>query len=205
MRKRSKKLRLSKNQPQKGMVVGVAWHTSEQFEHLKAVADDADSLDETYDDWLNNASRLVRRLTKQGLQVVKTPFDVDEWLTWCEETGEPLNGESRSRFTSMKTVERYKADSSSDRFISKEIKPRRGSMPLLQKLEALFEAERDTSVKPLFPLDPDLNIIRLPATVVDDLRQLARSGKKIEAVQQVTKLTGAGLRVSKDYVDSLFD
>jgi hypothetical protein len=78
-------------------------------------------------------------------------------------------------------------------------------MPLLQKLEALFEAERDTSVKPLFPLDPDLNIIRLPATVVDDLRQLARSGKKIEAVQQVTKLTGAGLRVSKDYVDSLFD
>lgn len=111
MRKQSKRRRLTKNQPQRGMIVGVAWHTPEQFERLKTVADDADRLDDTYDDWLNNASRLVRKLTKQGLQVVKTPFDVDEWLAWCEESGEPLNGESRSRFTSMKTADRDKADS----------------------------------------------------------------------------------------------
>jgi ribosomal protein L7/L12 len=32
---------------------------------------------------------------------------------------------------------------------------------------------------------------------------LIQTGKKVEAVKRVTELTGAGLRISKDYVDSL--
>jgi ribosomal protein L7/L12 len=39
--------------------------------------------------------------------------------------------------------------------------------------------------------------------VEDHLRELVRTGQKIEAVKQVTRLTGASLRVAKDYVDGL--
>jgi hypothetical protein len=70
-------------------------------------------------------------------------------------------------------------------------------------LEELFEVERDRSTPPPYPFDTKRNLIHLPQEVEDHLRQLARSGQKVKAVQQVTKLTGAGLRVSKDYVDSL--
>jgi ribosomal protein L7/L12 len=46
-------------------------------------------------------------------------------------------------------------------------------------------------------------MITLPKEVERQLRRLVAEGNKVEAVRQVTRLTGAGLRVSKDYVDSL--
>lgn len=52
-------------------------------------------------------------------------------------------------------------------------------------------------------LSKDSSTIRLPQEIEAHLQQLARSGQKIEAIKQVTKLTGAGLRVAKDYVDGL--
>lgn len=61
----------------------------------------------------------------------------------------------------------------------------------------------DKSSPPPYPFDPNRNVIRLPKEVVDDLRRLIRTGQKIEVVKQVAKLTGAGLRVAKDYVDGL--
>jgi hypothetical protein len=73
----------------------------------------------------------------------------------------------------------------------------------LDTLESLFEAERDTSIPPPFPFDRDRNTIRLPQEIEAHLQQLARTGQKVEAIKQVTKLTGAGLRLAKDYVDGL--
>ena len=75
---------------------------------------------------------------------------------------------------------------------------------LLDMLEKAFELSRE-KVKPLYPYDPATNTIALPAMVEQKLRQLVLAGKKVEAVKQVTRLTGAGLRVSKDYVDSLVE
>lgn len=69
--------------------------------------------------------------------------------------------------------------------------------------EPLFEAERDRSLPPPYSFDRDSNTIRLPQEVEAHFQQLARTGRKIQAIRQVTHLTGAGLRVVKDYVDSL--
>jgi ribosomal protein L7/L12 len=43
----------------------------------------------------------------------------------------------------------------------------------------------------------------LPAEIERELRRLVSTGKKVEAMQRVLSLTGAGLRVAKDYVDKL--
>jgi ribosomal protein L7/L12 len=43
----------------------------------------------------------------------------------------------------------------------------------------------------------------LPAQIERELRRLVSTGNKVEAMQRVISLTGAGLRVSKDYVDTL--
>jgi ribosomal protein L7/L12 len=43
----------------------------------------------------------------------------------------------------------------------------------------------------------------LPADIKKEISRLVSTGDKVEAVKRVTRLTGAGLRVSKDYVDGL--
>ena len=55
----------------------------------------------------------------------------------------------------------------------------------------------------LYPYDKRTRAIALPKEVERQLRRLVVDGNKVEAIRQVTRLTGAGLRASKDYVDSL--
>ena len=71
---------------------------------------------------------------------------------------------------------------------------------LLDDLEKAYEQERKP-VKPIYPYDKETNTIQLPKKFENELRRLVRDGKKVEAIKRVTQLTGAGLRVSKDYVD----
>ena len=56
---------------------------------------------------------------------------------------------------------------------------------------------------PPFPYDKNTDTIILPTDIEKEIRHLASAGDKVEAVKRVMKLTGAGLKVSKDYVDSL--
>jgi len=81
-------------------------------------------------------------------------------------------------------------------------KKRRIEPPILQRLEEEFERVRDKTPPP-FPYDPQTNTITLPYEIESELRHLVMTGRKVEAVKRVTQLTGAGLRVSKDYVDGL--
>ena len=203
MTKRKKKRPLSRKRTQRKPILGVAWYTSEQWDRLKVLADDPEAMDDTHNDWLQNATGHVRGLKQQGFQVVKVPLDVGEWVAWCKKNGKELNGAARSEFTSQKVSERFETSSPPSQFVSRQIKPRPNPIPFLDTLETLFEAERDQSIPPPYPFDRDLNTIRLPREIEAHLQHLARTGHRIEAVKQVTKLTGAGLRVAKDYVDSL--
>ena len=56
---------------------------------------------------------------------------------------------------------------------------------------------------PPYPYDEELGI-QLPEQIEREIKALVSSGRKVEAVQRVLKLTGAGLKISKDYVDGLF-
>ncbi len=202
MTKRKTKRQLLQKQTQHEPIVGVAWYTPEQWDLLKALAVDAEAMDDTHKDWLKNATGHVRWLKEQGFQVVEVPIDINEWVIWCQENGKALDGAARSEFAAQKVSERS-ASSAPGQYVSRQIKPRRNPIPFLDTLETLFEAERDKSIPPLYPFDRNLNTIRLPREIEAHLQHLARTGNKIEAVKQVTKLTGAGLRIAKDYVDSL--
>ena len=81
---------------------------------------------------------------------------------------------------------------------------KRPEHPILAMLERLFEKQRE-KIKPVYPYDAKANAIRLPNNIQEELRCLVLAGKKAEAVKRVTELTGAGLRVSKDYVDGLVE
>ena len=80
--------------------------------------------------------------------------------------------------------------------------PRPVLQALLVVLEKVFALLRKKAVSP-FPYHAKTNTISLPAQIERELRSLISTGKKVEAMKRVISLTGAGLRVSKDYVDRL--
>ena len=81
-------------------------------------------------------------------------------------------------------------------------RPKRAEPPILAMLEEAFATFRK-KMKPPFPYDAKTKVIRLPQNIEEELRHLVLAGNKFEAFKRVTELTGAGLRVSKDYVDNL--
>ena len=80
--------------------------------------------------------------------------------------------------------------------------PKKYEPPILKALDDLYEKHRK-KIKPLYPYDKKTDTIHLPEEVVVDLKFLIVADNKVEAVKRVAELTGAGLRVSKDFVDSL--
>jgi len=76
----------------------------------------------------------------------------------------------------------------------------RGILALLDKLYTL----RKRPYPPPYPYEKATDTITLPADIEARIRKIA-ADNKVDAVQNVTLLTGAGLRVSKRYVDSLLD
>jgi hypothetical protein len=80
--------------------------------------------------------------------------------------------------------------------------PEKFELPILKALDDLYEKHRK-KVKPFYPYDKKTNSIHLPDEVVTGLKFLIVAGNKVEALKRVAQLTGAGLRVSKDYVDGL--
>ena len=67
--------------------------------------------------------------------------------------------------------------------------------------QGVFTCQKES--RTLYPYDRRTQAITLPKEVERQLRRLVADGNKVEAIRQVTRLTGAGLRVSKDYVDRL--
>ncbi len=55
---------------------------------------------------------------------------------------------------------------------------------------------------PQYPYDKKVGI-QLPEEIEQEIKALVSRGRKVEAGQKVFKLTRAGLKISKDYVDRL--
>ena len=73
------------------------------------------------------------------------------------------------------------------------------------KKPSLLDAmqKRQQFVVPPYPVDPQTEKIRLPGKLRQEVRELLKQGGKPAAMQRVMQLTGAGLRVAKNYVDGL--
>jgi hypothetical protein len=80
--------------------------------------------------------------------------------------------------------------------------PKKFEPPILKALDDLYEKTRK-KVDPLYPINKKTGKIELPDDIVADLKFLILVGRKPEALKRVAELTGAGLRISKDYIDSL--
>lgn len=80
--------------------------------------------------------------------------------------------------------------------------PKKSKPSILKALDDLYE-KTCKKVDPLYPMNKKTGKIELPDDVIADLKCLLLVSNKPAAVKRVCELTGVGLRVSKDFVDSL--
>ncbi|MGD8404418.1 MAG: hypothetical protein PVJ21_12205 [Anaerolineales bacterium] len=81
-------------------------------------------------------------------------------------------------------------------------KKKKNPIPLLDELEKLYEQKRP-KITPKYPYDRRSDTIQLLPEIVEDPKFTLLMGNKAAAVKRVAELTGAGLRLSKDFVDGL--
>jgi hypothetical protein len=60
-----------------------------------------------------------------------------------------------------------------------------------------------TRPTPIYPYDKNTDTISLPPALEKDVMDIASSRGVPVAMKKVMELTGAGLKVSKDYIDNL--
>ena len=76
----------------------MAWYRPDQWTLLRAVSDDVESLEETYEEWLAFASQQLRELQARGLQVRKIDVEVAALVRWCKNQNRAVDGEARAEY-----------------------------------------------------------------------------------------------------------
>lgn len=78
--------------------IAIAWFNSQQWHKLKAIAEDADALDESYESWLAGVKKLEKQLHEQGQHAHRIMLETDALQRWCLARKRPLNGEARADY-----------------------------------------------------------------------------------------------------------
>jgi hypothetical protein len=97
--------------------IGLAWYSREAWERLRAIADDREQLDDSFEEWERGALQAIRDLASVGRQVRRVPIDVEAYTKWCRERGCRLDSASRAEYVTerLKTQGSPNLDSSSPR------------------------------------------------------------------------------------------
>jgi hypothetical protein len=79
-------------------ITGIAWYQRHQWARLRQLSADADKLDDSYDEWLAGAHKVMIQLALDGVRTRRVDVDVDELARWCQRAGRRLDGAARSEF-----------------------------------------------------------------------------------------------------------
>ena len=60
------------------MQIGFCWYQPDQWEQLRDVVPDPESLDDTYDEWKKSAIESIDELRAEGLNVKKVSVNIDD-------------------------------------------------------------------------------------------------------------------------------
>jgi hypothetical protein len=87
---------------QRPVTTGIAWYRREQWARLREISDDTEKLEDTYEEWLELATRALRDMRRLGMNVRKVDVDVEDLLGWCNEQGRPVDPSSRANYVAEK-------------------------------------------------------------------------------------------------------
>ncbi|HWL51317.1 MAG TPA: hypothetical protein VNQ90_02720 [Chthoniobacteraceae bacterium] len=86
-------------------VVGMAWYRREDYDSIRQIMDDGKALPPVYDDWLAAAERGFKKLTGDGLRIVRAEIDPATFPAWCATNGHKVNSDGRKAFANLRAFE----------------------------------------------------------------------------------------------------
>jgi hypothetical protein len=92
---------MPKQTPDRTVVVGLAWFDRKQWKRLTEVVENRNELEDTYEQWEQGAFDAVRMIERQGQKVEKVHVEVQSLVSWCNERGSPVNGQSRAEYVTQ--------------------------------------------------------------------------------------------------------
>ena len=72
-------------------VIGIAWYKKEQWFILRQVIENPNDIENTYEEWLNNAINLKKTLIDSGLTVEEVEIDIQDVISWCKKDNKTIN------------------------------------------------------------------------------------------------------------------
>lgn len=95
-------------------VIALAWYSENEYSRFLDLSADPDTWDRDYKSWKLKAEDLIRRLTAEGIDVVKVPLTFAEVEKWCAREGKRNVAASRSRIAAEKLQSGTKSGTQSD-------------------------------------------------------------------------------------------
>lgn len=88
-------------------VVGMAWYKPEDYDEIRRVSADGETMAPTYQDWLDSAQELFDRVKIKGHTVEKVYIDPDTFPSWCAERGLSVDSQARAHFADAFVAGKY--------------------------------------------------------------------------------------------------
>ncbi|GAB1429781.1 hypothetical protein MASR2M18_06130 [Ignavibacteria bacterium] len=91
---------MKKNDNSEKAVYGITWLTREEWQKMRAIAADPDTLSSSYEDWMMMVWRIAKDLEQEGNRVKKIPVDTGIFAEWCGHNNRLPNNAARSEYVS---------------------------------------------------------------------------------------------------------
>jgi hypothetical protein len=87
-------------------VIGIAWYRKEQWILLRKTIENPNDIENTYEEWLDNAMELKGTIEASGLTIEEVDIDIPDVITWCKKNNKPINSKSISEYAAYKLKEK---------------------------------------------------------------------------------------------------
>lgn len=90
---------------------GICWIKEEQWQRFIEVAEDADMLEDSWQEWAEKTDEMISTFAEKGITVTKVPVDIEELISWCNERQRGISSSSRAEYvTQLMTSQPEKKD-----------------------------------------------------------------------------------------------
>ena len=87
-------------------VIGIAWYKKEQWFILKQVIENSNDIENTHEEWLNNAINLKKTLIDSGLTVEEVEIDIQDVISWCKKDNKIINSKNITEYVVFKLMKK---------------------------------------------------------------------------------------------------
>jgi len=87
-------------------VIGIAWYKKEQWFILRQVIENPNDIENTYEEWLNNAINLRKTLIDSGLTVEEVEIDIQDVISWCKKDNKTINSKNITEYVVFKLMKK---------------------------------------------------------------------------------------------------